>query len=384
MKILLLAPVWERVPPPAYGGTELVVHLLTEELVRQGHDVTLFASGDSVTSATLLSVYPESLRPVRDTVPEPDHIVWLHAAAALREEQNGYEIIHNRAGDLPLLFSSLLDIPMITTFHGPPSPLLDQMWPTYRGFYNSISDSHRRGFPAGGYLGTIYHGIDVETFPFDADKDDYLLFLSRVSGEKGPLEAIEIARRLGKRLVMAGKVDWRDREFFEEKVAPLIDGERVSFLGEADARMKRELYRKASALLLPLQWDEPFGLVMVEAMACGTPVLALRRGSAPELIVDGKTGFIADTVDGLEEAARHVNEISPFDCRRHVEENFRPQIMADHYLEAYAHVLRYRTRDALVGTKAEDLGVCADQPLPAIIPMKAPNTAPVEDMALQS
>ncbi len=347
MKILQLAPVWERVPPPAYGGIEVVVSLLTEELVRQGHEVTLFASGDSVTSATLRSTYPRALRPERDSVPDPDQIVWIHNAAALIEAQDGYDVIHNHAGELPLIFSSLVTTPMLTTFHGPPSSNIEQIWTRYHGFYNSISDSQRRGFPEEGWLGTIYHGIDVETFPFDEAKDDYLLFLSRVSDEKGPLQAIEMARRLGRRLIVAGKVDWRDREFFEAKVAPLIDGDWVRFLGEADGKLKRELYRKAQALLLPLQWDEPFGLVIIEAMACGTPVLALRRGSAPELVVNGKTGFVADTVDELTKMAKKISQIKPRDCRLHIEQHFSPLAMANQYLEAYAKIVRYRNRETM-------------------------------------
>ncbi|MCX6023150.1 MAG: glycosyltransferase, partial [Chloroflexi bacterium] len=154
MKILQLAPIWESVPPPAYGGIEVMVSLLTEELVRQGHEVTLFASGDSKTSAKLRSVYPDSLRVVRDTIAEPDQVVWMHDAAALIEARNDYDVIHNHAGELPIVFSSLLSTPMLTTFHGPPSPYINQFWPSYHGFYNSISNDHRRGFPLEGYLGT--------------------------------------------------------------------------------------------------------------------------------------------------------------------------------------------------------------------------------------
>ncbi|MBI4497247.1 MAG: glycosyltransferase family 4 protein [Chloroflexi bacterium] len=353
MRILQLAPIWETVPPPAYGGIELVVSLLTEELVRRGHQVTLFASGDSVTGADLRSGYGRSLRAIRDDVPEPDHLVWLHAAAALVEAKDGYDVIHNHAGELPLLFSSLVRTPMLTTFHGPPSPYLPQIWPYYHGFYNSISDAQQRGYPAEGYLGTIYHGIDVDTFPFDPEKEEYLLFLSRVSLEKGPLQAIEVARRLGKRLIIAGKVDWRDRDFFLREVEPLLDGTQVCFVGEADGRQKRELYRKARCLLLPLQWDEPFGLVMIEAMACGTPVLAFRRGSVPELVVHGKTGFVVDTLEELVAAAQRLDEIDPETCRLHVAQHFCPAAMADRYLAAYDQVLRYRTREAMSAAHGE-------------------------------
>lgn len=210
MRVLQLAPIGETVPPPAYGGIEVVVSLLTEELVRRGHEVTLFASRDTCTSAETRAFYPRSLRSVKESVTESDHLVWLQAAAALIEAQNSYDLVHNHAGELPLMFSSLLSAPMLATFHRPPSPYLDRFWPRY-------------------------HGIEVDTFPFDP--------------EKGPLEAIEIAQRLGKRLIMAGKVDRRDREFFDREVRPLIDGEHVCCFGEADGRPKRELFRKARCLL---------------------------------------------------------------------------------------------------------------------------------------
>ncbi|MCX6024375.1 MAG: glycosyltransferase family 4 protein [Chloroflexi bacterium] len=340
MRILQIAPPWEPTPPPAYGGTELVVSLLTEELVRRGHDVTLAAPGDSRTSARLLAPYPQNLRSLVETIPAPETIDWLHTAVALREAAGGYDIVHNHSGELAMLFGALVRGPMLTTIHGVPGPVFEQVLGFYPGYFNCISRSHARSFPAEGGAGVVLHGIDVDTFPFQTEREDYLLYLSRISPEKGPLEAIAVARRLGMRLIIAGKVSHLDREFHEREVAPLIDGNQIVFLGEADYAMKRRLYRAARCVLMPLQWDEPFGLVMVEAMACGAPVVALRRGSAPELIVDGKTGFLTDDVDGMVEAVRRIDAIRPEVCRRHVELHFSVERMTDDYLALYDRLMR--------------------------------------------
>jgi glycosyltransferase involved in cell wall biosynthesis len=194
-------------------------------------------------------------------------------------------------------------------------------------------------------LGWVYNGIDVASFPYDDDKSDYLLFLSRISPEKGPLQAIEVAKRTGRQLVMAGKIDAVDKAFFEECVAGEIDDDQVVFVGEADAVMKRHLYRKAACLLMPLQWEEPFGLVMAEAQACGTSVVALNRGSAPEVVADGATGFV---VDGLEEmtcAIGRLSEIDPRACREHVEANFSAEAMTSRYVDLYRRLAGGATRE---------------------------------------
>jgi glycosyltransferase involved in cell wall biosynthesis len=188
-------------------------------------------------------------------------------------------------------------------------------------------------------MGHVYNSIEVDTFPFQANKSDDLLFLSRISPEKGPHLAVEVARRTGRRLIMAGKVDPADRRFFDEVVRDLIDGDQIVFFGEANARQKRELYRTAAVVLMPLTWEEPFGLVMPEAMACGTPVIALRRGSAPELIVHGETGFVVDSVDEMVDAVSQVPAIDPHRCRAHVAESFAPHIMAANYLRLYERLL---------------------------------------------
>ena len=340
MKILQIAPPWEPVPPPAYGGTEAVVSLLTEELVARGHEVTLVASGDSRTSARLVSTTPSSLR--NGDYQFKQFREAMHIATALRMSRD-FEIVHNHAGEMTLAMGLLLDLPILTTMHCQITPDTLPIWQQQRGYYNTISRAQAGTLPAdvgGVYLGHVYNAVAPETFPFSPESGDYLLFLSRMSREKGPDLAIEVAHRTGRRLIMAGKVDATfDQAYFEEEIAPLIDGDQIRFVGEADSVRKRELYAGASCLLLPIRWNEPFGLVMPEAMACGKPVVALASGAAPELVVHGETGFIANDVDDLVEYVERVDEIDPYRCRRHVEENFTPQHLADGYLRLYAQIL---------------------------------------------
>ena len=340
MRILQIAPLWESVPPPAYGGTEAVVSLLTDELVRRGHEVTLAASGDSRTLAALHAVCPRSLRRA-DDLADRNPYDWQHIASALALSGD-FDIVHNHAGELAMAMAPLARAPMLTTAHCLATPDTEFIWNRYRGAYNTISRSQQRSLPCpphARFVGHVYNAIDVDTFPFQAEKGDDLLFLSRIAPEKGPEIAINVARRTGRRLLMAGKVDRYDRRVFEEVVRPLIDGEQIVFLGEADAAQKRELYRTAYCVLMPLKWEEPFGLVMPEAMACGTPVIALRRGSAPELIRHGVTGYVVDTAEEMAECVADVPRIDAVACRDHVRERFSPAIMAEAYERAYADVL---------------------------------------------
>jgi glycosyltransferase involved in cell wall biosynthesis len=341
MRILQIAPLWETVPPPAYGGTEAVVSLLTEELVALGHDVTLAASGDSQTSARLVSVFDRSLRRADDLVDRHPYD-WVHIASAL-SAAGDFDIVHNHAGEAAMAFAGLTTTPVLTTTHCLTTPDTRFVWDRYAGAYNTISRSQRRHFndytgPAR-YAGHVYNGVDVASFPFQTEKGEDLLFLSRIAPEKGPEIAIDVAKRLGMRLILAGKVDAYDRKFYEEVVRDRIDGEQIVFLGEADARQKRDLYRNARCVLMPLAWEEPFGLVMPEAMACGTPVIAFRRGSAPELIRDGITGFIVDTAEEMADAVARVDTIDPYACRRHVEDRFSASTMAQAYLKVYDWLL---------------------------------------------
>ncbi len=349
MRILHVAPLWERVPPPAYGGTEAVVGLLADGLVRRGHDVVLRASGDSATLAALRSVYPSSLRTevgIENTLPYE----LVHGAEALRDARH-FDIVHNHTGDILMAFAGLVDTPMLTTTHGNVTPDSRFVWESYNGFYNAISRSQASRltpFQHGRFAGVVHNAIDVHTYPFRPDKEDYLLCLARVSPEKGTHLAIEVARRLSMPLVIAGKVDVVDREYFETAIEPQIDGALIRFFGEANGEQKRELYSKARCLLVPICWEEPFGLVMPEAMACGTPVIAFARGAAPEIVVDGETGFLVDDVDGMVDAVRRVDSIDPARCRSHVEKQFDVPVMVDGYLEAYERMLETVRRERFI------------------------------------
>jgi len=340
MKILLLAPLWETVPPPAYGGTEAVVSLLSDGLALAGHDVTLFASGDSTTKGNLEWVYHRSIRTAEDIV-DPSPYEWLHNAIALLQAK-GFDIIHNNSGELAMAMSHLIKTPMLTTIHGLITPDNKIIWDHYDWFYNTISYAQRKYIPISfkrNFIGVVYNAIQVESFPYCEEKEDYLLFLARISPEKGAHYAIEVAKRLGKKLLIAGKVDRLNKEYFSREVEPLIDGKQIQFLGEADAEQKRALYAGAYCLLMPITWEEPFGLNMIEAMACGTPVIAFSRGAAPELIVQGKTGYLVSTVDEMIKAVYLVDQIDPHCCREHVEGNFDNPRMIEGYLDAYDRVL---------------------------------------------
>lgn len=346
MRIAQVAPLYESVPPKLYGGTERVVAYLTEELVRQGHQVTLFASGDSVTSAHLVACAPRALRldeHVQDSLAY--HIVELERVAQLAEE---FDLIHFHIDYLHFPLSRRLPVPTLTTLHGrldiADLPFL------YREFAEmpvvSISNAQRRPLPWLNWVATVYHGLPEDLYRLQEQPGTYLAFLGRISPEKGPHVAIEIARRAGIPLRIAAKVDRVDRDYYERVVRPLLAGGDVEFIGEIGEKEKQEFLGGALALLLPLDWPEPFGLVMIEALACGTPVIAYRRGSVPELIEDGVTGFI---VEGVEQAVRAVERVGQLDrrlCRWVFEQRFTAKRMCQDYLQVYGTLLARRRRSA--------------------------------------
>ena len=340
MRIAMVAPLVEAVPPPLYGGTERVVSVLTEELVRRGHELTLFASGDSQTAATLVACSPRGLRldpMVRDYV-----AYTMVQLGEVYQRAAEFDLVHNHTDYYAFPFARLARTPTITTTHGRLD--LAEVIRLYGCFPDqrlvSISTSQRAPLPQAHWLGTVYNGIDLDNFHFRAEPGDYLVFLGRVSPEKRPDRAIEIARDTGLRLVMAAKVDPADQAYFDHAIAPLLrDCPLVEYVGEVDERAKDDLPGGAYAYLFPIDWPEPFGLTMVEAMATGTPVIAYRAGSVPEVVVDGVTGVVCDTVHDMVEAVARVGGIDRRACRAHVEQRFSPAVMASGYERLYSRLL---------------------------------------------
>ena len=340
MKILQVAPLWERVPPPAYGGTESVVSVLTDALVERGHEVVLCASGDSLSRAPVSWVRARSLR-TDDGVEDGAPYDWVHAAEAIAASRE-FDIIHNHAGEPVMALAGLTPTPMLTTMHCLITPDTRIVWERYGGYYNTVSRAELATvppLPEARYAGVVHNAIDVASYPFSERRGDYLLCLNRISPEKGVHLAVEVARRVDMKLIIAGKVGGADRDYYESAVKPLVDGHNVTYVGEADHRLKRELYAGAACLLNPIRWEEPFGLVPVEAMACGTPVVAFARGAMPELIVDGVTGFLVQDVDAMAAAVDRIGSIDRARCRSHVQANFDVAVMVEAYLRLYRGIL---------------------------------------------
>jgi len=333
----MISPLEMRVPPVGYGGIELVVSLLTEELVRRGHDVTLFASGDSVTSARLEAVCPHFLRGSnRDS-----NILNMINVVSCLEQADRFDIIHNHTALEGLAMAGLVETPMLTTLHGNLDGDWLELFTHYKGWYNTISYSAKSLLPnKERFVGVIYNAINVDSYPFNGSaRETYLLFLARISYEKGPHLAISVARRLGRRLIIAGNVHPVDEEYFRTRVMPEVDGDLIQYVGEVDYNRKRELLARAYCLVAPITWPEPFGLFFIEAMACGTPVVVFNRGSAPEVVKHGETGFVVDTLAEMADAIDEVYRIDRKRCREYVKQKFDAPRMVDDYLRAYERVL---------------------------------------------
>ncbi len=338
MKIAQIAPLYESVPPKLYGGTERVVSFLTEELVRQGHEVTLFASGDSETTAKLIPMCQHSLRLDEQCVdPLAHHVVLIERVARCADQ---FDVLHYHIDYLHYPSSRRLNAPHVTTLHGRLD--IPDLPPLYREFKDipvvSISDAQRSPLPVANWQRTIYHGLPVDLYPFRPDAGEYLAFLGRISPEKRADRAIEIAHRAGLPLRLAAKVDHADEEYFKNDIEPLLHGPQVDFIGEINESQKADFLGNALALLFPIDWPEPFGLVMIEAMACGTPVIAFRHGSVPEVIDEGVTGFVCDDI---EQAVAAVGALANFDreaCRRRFEERFSVERMAQQYVQLFAQL----------------------------------------------
>jgi glycosyltransferase involved in cell wall biosynthesis len=343
MRIAQVAPLIESVPPKHYGGTERIVSYLTEELVRAGHDVTLFGSGDSVTTARLIAPTRRSLRknerckdPMARELILIDHVV---------EHASEFDVIHFHTGYLHFAVSRYLPVPHVTTLHG------RQDIPDFVAIHErfrdvpliSISNAQRKPITSANWQATIYHGIPEDLFRFYPEHGEYLAFLGRISPEKGADRAIEIAKRVGMPLKIAAKVDRADRRYFKRVVEPLLSNPHVEWVGEITDKQKNEFLGKAYALLFPIDWPEPFGLVMIEAMACGTPVIAYDRGSVPEVMENGVTGFVVSEIDQAVEAIRRVHDLNRLGCREVFDKRFTVTRMANDYMTLFERISQEAT-----------------------------------------
>lgn len=337
LRIAQIAPLYESVPPKFYGGTERVVSYLTEELVRQGHEVTLFASGDSVTRAKLVPCSPRSLRLDDRCVDQMAHHVL--ALEHVMQRADTFDVLHFHADYFHYPLSRRASFVHVTTLHGRLDT--EDLKPLYREFREiplvSISNAQRKPLPFANWTGTVHHGLPHELYPFREAQGEYLAFLGRFSPEKRADRAIEIARRAGVPLKIAAKIDPADRRYFDEVIAPLLDDPIVECIGEIGEDAKAEFLGNARALLFPIDWPEPFGLVMIEAMACGTPVIAYPHGSVPEIIEDERTGFLVRTIDEAVDAVERIPELSRARCRDAFEERFTATRMAEDYIRLYEH-----------------------------------------------
>ena len=343
MRIAQIAPLAESVPPKLYGGTERVIAWLTEELIDLGHEVTLFASGDSVTRAELAAVWPQALRLGRPrTDPMAAHAALLEAIARRAEE---FDIIHCHIDWTHLPVLSRHATPFVTTFHGRLDlPGLSSVVQTFHTApFVSISNNQRVPLQGVNWVGTVYHGMPANLLQPSFASGGYLAFLGRLTAEKGPEAAIRIARASGAPLRIAAKLPRAEQGYFKKRVEPMIDGTHIRITGEVNDRTKQEFLAGASALLFPIDWPEPFGLVMIEAMACGTPVIAFRSGSVPEVIDDGVTGFIVESEEEAAEAIVHrLPRLDRRQVRARFEQRFTARRMAEEYVRQYQQLVRSR------------------------------------------
>ncbi|HEY3615216.1 MAG TPA: glycosyltransferase family 4 protein [Candidatus Sulfotelmatobacter sp.] len=348
MRIAQVAPLYESVPPRLYGGTERVVSWLTEQLVLLGHDVTLFASGDSVTNARLVPACKKALRLDADCVDPIAHHTLLVEQVFDRADE--FDLIHFHIDYLHFSLSRRVPVPCLTTLHGRLD--LPDLVPLFKEFSDmpviSISDAQRRPIPWVNWLGTVHHGLPVNSLALNERGGDYLAFLGRVSPEKGLARAIEIAIAAGVKLKIAAKIDRGDRAYFKREIESLLDHPLVEFIGEIGASEKQSFLGNAAALLFPIDWPEPFGLVTIEAMACGTPVIAHPFGSVPEIVPDGVAGFLVRNLEEAVEAVSRIGEIDRRECRRHFALNFTDERMARDYVKLYHQIIHPKSASLTV------------------------------------
>jgi glycosyltransferase involved in cell wall biosynthesis len=335
MRIAMLSPIAWRTPPRHYGPWESVVSLLTEGLVSRGYDVTLFATGDSETSGKLHAVCAKGYEEDRTLDPK----VWecLHISEVF-EHAKEYDLIHNHFDFLPLTYSGLVSTPVLTTIHGFSSTKVYSLYEKYNGKVYYVSISHADRLPSLDYAATVYHGICLEQFTYQPNPGDYLLFFGRIHPDKGTKEAIEIAQKVKMKLIVAGII--QDQRYFEKCVQPHINNDAITYVGSAGPLLRNKLLARAYALLHPIKFDEPFGLSVIESLACGTPVIAFRKGSMPEIIEHGDTGFLVSDVQEAVQAIPKILAIDRRQCRKTVEERFMADIMVENYIKVYHKILQ--------------------------------------------
>lgn len=341
MKIAMVAPLAIKIPPEKYGGSEFIVYYLTEELVRRGHEVDLYATGDSETSANLISVIDKGLWSIPDFKDVPS--CYLSMMYQIADSGKQYDVIHDHLGPYGTVMSKLSDIPVVTTLHTPVTEfrakLYDQAKENY--YLVSISNNQRKDFPDLNYVETVYNGVPVDKYDFSDQAGEYLCFLGRFDNIKGAKEAVDFALTTGEKLVLAAKIE--DKKYFTEYIEPKIDNKQIVYLGEVGFEEKVKLLKNAKALVSLINWDEPFGLVVPEANACGTPVIVNPRGAFPELVVDGVNGFLTDgTAGGAISALKKIDQIDRRKCWEMVRNKFSVERMADGYENVYQKVIKLK------------------------------------------
>jgi glycosyltransferase involved in cell wall biosynthesis len=349
MKIAMLVPPWIKLPPAGYGGIEVLVSLLTDNLVDKGHDVTLFSVGNTETKADLFSSFDNEMisylnKPASNFL----NVLATHTLSSYMEIEKGdFDVIHDHTWKEGLLCARFIDIPVVHTIH---SPIDDENKEFYKIFkqyksdqihFVTISDFQQKCLPGLNYAGTVYNGLLLDKYPFSKEKEDYYFFIGRFNPAKAPHLACEIARQLDLNLILAGKVNEKDElEYFNKYIDPYL-GDKIKFIGEVGqwSKDKMDLFSKGKGYLYPIQWDEPFGITMAEAMACGTPVFTLKRGSTPEVVEHGVTGFVEDNLDDLIQSMKHLESIDPVKCRKRVEKMFTAETMTDAYEEIFRRIV---------------------------------------------
>ena len=360
MRIAMLAPISWPLPPTGYGPWELVAHNLTEALVDLGHDVTLFAAGGTKTSARhvettpfALCTWPEHERSRKQAFdkatgllegpPDARVLEQLHIARCMEQARDGaFDVVHSHLHVHALVYARMIPCPVVSTLHG--AAWVRAIHPVLQAFreqpFVSLSDAERQFLVDLNYIATVHNGIQLSDFPYESTKDDYLLFAGRLSPEKGPAEAIEVARRTKRRLLIAGMIEPQYQDYFDTRVKPHIDGKQIEYLGLLSQAELAPVYRKAAAVLFLISWAEPFGLVAVEAQASGTPLIATRFGALPEIIREGRTGFVVDSIDEAVEAVGRIEHIEPAACRENAETRFSAAAMARGYAAAYERAIK--------------------------------------------